>query len=119
VRTLDKAEVIGAILEWPGLYETEGGDLLLGMPVSQVPSQLINCHWRNVSRIDESDLKRMGLEIVTARYVGGCSPKRFCRVAVAERVCHNVGPCDKGPCHVVDSSVDCYSANVWGQEIES
>jgi hypothetical protein len=72
-----------AIMEWPGLYETAEGRRFQGMPVSQIPSQLVACRWRNVSRLDEFDLRDMGLEIVTARYVGGAHAKKFCRVVVA------------------------------------
>lgn len=81
---LTKEEVKKAIMAWPGRYETEDGTDFLGMPVSQVPSQLVDQGWRNVSRLDEFDFKAMGLEIVTARYVGGASKKRFCRVIVAD-----------------------------------
>jgi len=81
---LDKQAVVKAILSWPGLYETKEGRKFMGMPVSQVPSQLIQSGWRNVSRLDGYDFKRLGLEIVEARYVGGVRPKKFCQVVVAK-----------------------------------
>lgn len=80
---LDAQAVRDAILKWPGRYETEDGRIFQGMPVSQTPSQLVDCGWRNVSRLDRSDFERMGLEVVRARYVGGARPKRFCDVIVA------------------------------------
>lgn len=82
--TLTSNDVISAILRWPGLYETDAGARFHGMPVSEVPKQLRDCGWRNVSSLDEHDLRKIGLSIVTARYVGGVSPKRFCRVVVAK-----------------------------------
>lgn len=84
MNTLSKEAVIKAILEWPCRYETEDGIIFLGLPVSQVPAQLICCGWKNVSRLDTSDFMKLGLEVVTARYVGGVRPKKFCRVVVAQ-----------------------------------
>ena len=81
---MTKEQIVKAIMVWPGSYETETGRRVLGMPVSQVPSQLRQCGWRNVSSLDETDFRKMGLEIVTARYVGGARPKRFCVVVVAK-----------------------------------
>jgi hypothetical protein len=83
MRRLDATAVRAAILQWPGLYETEAGERYQAMPVSQVPSQLRDCGWKNVPRFDKSDFRRMGLKIVTARYIGGARPKRFCDVVVA------------------------------------
>jgi hypothetical protein len=80
---ITKEDVVAAILKWPGLYQRYDGTTFKGMPVSQVPAQLIQNGWRRVSRLDESDFRKMGLEIVTARYVGGARPKRFCAVVVA------------------------------------
>lgn len=79
---LQADDVRKAIMKWPGLYEDETGNQFLGMPVSQVPSQLIQCGWRNVSHLDQYDFKALGLEIRTARYVGGVHKKRFCEVVV-------------------------------------
>lgn len=76
-------EVIKSILKWPGRYEDTSGRVFLGMPVSQVPSQLIQTGWKNVSRLDRSDFEKLGLGIVEARYVGGVRPKKFCWVVVA------------------------------------
>jgi hypothetical protein len=81
---LNADAVRAAIMKWPGRYQSEDGAEFLGMPVSQVPAQLIECGWRNVSRLDESDLRRMGLMVETARYIGGARAKRFCRVVVAQ-----------------------------------
>jgi hypothetical protein len=83
---LNAFKVLKAIMAWPGRYEDEGGNRFEGMPVSQVPSQLIREGWRNVSHLAESDFEDMGLEIVTARYVGGVRPKKFCQVVVAKRL---------------------------------
>jgi hypothetical protein len=80
---LTKENVVAAIMKWPGLYRTEDGIEFKGMPVSRVPSQLRECGWRNVSGLDKHELKKIGLDVVRARYVGGASPKRFCDVVVA------------------------------------
>lgn len=81
---LTATDVKTAILDWPGLYQTEKGFRFKGAPVSEVPKLLRDMrNWRNVSRIDEYELTRMGLKVVTARYIGGVRPKRFCRVVVA------------------------------------
>ncbi len=89
---INKLQVETAIAKWPGLYQDQTGNLFYGMPVSQVPSQLRECGWKNVSRLDESDFRKMGLEILTARYVGGVKPyvdrvrpKQFCRVVKIEK----------------------------------
>jgi hypothetical protein len=39
--------------------------------------------YRNVPRLDEYDLTRLGCVIETARYISGARPKRFCRVVEA------------------------------------
>ncbi len=104
------ADVVrSAILQWPGLYETPDGRRFAGMPVSQVPKQLRECGWRNTSNLDEHSFgsRGLGLEIVDARYVGGASPKRFCRVVVAQeaddpRLPH---PGHFGRCRVISSDV--------------
>ena len=83
---LTKEKVIEAICKWPGRYQTYDGREFAGMPVSQVPSQLRDCGWRNVSRLDRSDFQALGLEVVQARYVGGARPKRFCDVVVAKEL---------------------------------
>jgi hypothetical protein len=85
MKTIDKAAVIAAIMDWPGRYQMEDGTEFLGMPASQVPSQLIKSRWKNVSRLDHIDFKDMGLEVVMARYIGGVRPKKFCLVVVAQR----------------------------------
>lgn len=77
IRTTD---VIEAIRVFPGLYEDQGGHRFAGVPVSQVQQLLRDAGWRNVPRIDEYDLRKMGLTVTTARYVGGARPKRFCDV---------------------------------------
>lgn len=93
--TLDAQKVKDAILKWPGRYSTADGTIFQGMPVSQVASQLRDCGWRNVPRLDSGYLEDMGLEIVEARYVGGARPKKFCQVVVARRVpfdaCRTIG----------------------------
>lgn len=76
-------DVKKAILKWPGRYQTPKGGTFEGMPVSQIAQQLRDCGWRNVPRIDAYDLRKMGLIIVNARYVGGAHAKRFCDVVVA------------------------------------
>src|SRR6185369_10363739 len=84
LRVLNAAEVKAAIMEWPGLYETDTGLKFLGSPVSEVPSHLITYgRWRNVSHLRRSDFEEMGLQVVYARYVGGARPKKFCWVVVA------------------------------------
>lgn len=84
-RTLTASDVIAAIMKWPGLYEDENGRRFQAMPVSQIPSQLVSCGWRRVSHLNHaSDYTSMGLQVVTARYVGGVHAKRFCSVVVAK-----------------------------------
>jgi hypothetical protein len=84
-KKIDAADVVAAIMQWPGLYEDPEGKRFQGMPVSQVPSQLRSCGWRNVPRYDRHDFEDMGLTVCTARYIGGARPKRFCEVVVARR----------------------------------
>lgn len=74
--------IIQAVLAWPCSYETEAGDKFIGCPVSEIPKRLREEGWRNVPRLDRHDLQKLGLTIVTARYVGGVRPKRFCDVVV-------------------------------------
>ena len=81
---MTKDDVVRAIMQWPGRYETQAGVRFSGMPVSEVPKQLRACGWRNVSHLDQSDFIAMGLKVVTARYIGGARPKRFCDVVVAK-----------------------------------
>ena len=65
-------------------YELESGARVWGVPVSEVPKTLRFNGWRNIPRLDEYDLKKLGMIIVTARYVSGVRPKRFCRVVVTK-----------------------------------
>jgi hypothetical protein len=84
VKQLTAEEVRAAIMQWAGLYQTEQGAEFRGAPVSEVPARLRDAGWRNVSRVDESELQALGLRIVRARYVGGARPKRLCQVVVAD-----------------------------------
>lgn len=81
---LNAAAVKKAVMSWPGLYETEKGFKFKGAPVSEIPRLLRDNNWRNIPRLDKHDLKKMGLKIVEARYIGGVRKKRFCDVVVAE-----------------------------------
>lgn len=65
-------------------YQTPSGAKFWGVPVSEVPKTLREAGWRNVPRLDEYDLKKLGMVVVTARYVSGVRPKRFCRVVVTK-----------------------------------
>ncbi len=68
------------------LYESVHEELFIGCPVSELPKLMRDAGWRNVSR-DYSDrhaLRDIGLRVVTARYVGGARPKRFCDVVVGK-----------------------------------
>lgn len=107
---LNATIVRSAILQRPGLYETPEGRRFAGMPVSQVPSQLRTCGWRNVSHLDECSLgpRGLGLEIVNARYVGGTCPKQFCRVVVAQEANDPSlpHPGHFGRCRVISSDID-------------
>jgi hypothetical protein len=82
-RALSKQDVIDATKRWPCSYESETGLRFIGATVTETPKRLIEAGWRNVSHLDESDFLEMGLRVVTARYVGGARPKRFCRVIIA------------------------------------
>ena len=84
MKILDAAAVKEAIMAWPGHYQKFDGTEFLGMPVSEVPSQLVSRGWRRVSSLKKSDFEKMGLEIVEARYVGGARAKKFCSVVVAK-----------------------------------
>lgn len=78
--------VKAAIMKWPGRYETEEGRQIWGVPVSGLATALREAGWRNVPPFDSYECKKMGLEVVSARYVGGARPKRFCEgVVAAER----------------------------------
>jgi len=80
--TITKTDIIEAIEKWPGLYETSTGRRFRGMPVSQISAQLRECGWRCVPFYDSYEVRKLGLEVVEARYVGGVHPKRFCLVVV-------------------------------------
>ncbi len=60
----------------PGLYQTEAGRKFIGQAVSCVGSALTGAGFRGLSKVDARDLRALGLEIVTARYIGG-RPGRF------------------------------------------
>lgn len=74
---LSKAEVLKAIETWPCPYETEAGEKFNGMRLAEVKSALVGNGWRNVSHVDAGDVRKLGLRVVRARYIGGASPKRF------------------------------------------
>jgi len=65
-----------------GIYETAEGRKIVGATVGDARKALIEAGFRNVSRLDDRDFRSMGFEIVTARYIGGARPKRFCPVLV-------------------------------------
>jgi hypothetical protein len=80
---LTKEKVIEAINQWPCLYETREGRKIIGETVSGMPGKLRECGWKKVSSMGEYEFKKLGLEIVEARYIGGAHPKKFCSVIVA------------------------------------
>jgi hypothetical protein len=82
---LKKEDVTKACLKWPGLYEDRDGRRFKGTPCSEVPTRLVDDGWKRVSQYrDPYDLKQLGLTVVTARYVGGARPARFCKVVDLE-----------------------------------
>lgn len=62
-------------------YETREGVLVRATPVSQIPQLLRDVGWKNVPKYDAYDLRKLGLRIVDAKYVGG---GRFCPVVVLD-----------------------------------
>ena len=80
ISRVTKADVMRAILHCSYRYQLEDGRVIKAIPVSEVGAALIANGWRNVSRIDCSDLRAIGFEILVARYVAGARPKRFCNV---------------------------------------
>ncbi len=80
---LTAVDVKSAIENWPSAYRTREGRVVIGERVKAVPKALIDVGWRNVSNVDEWDLKKLGLEIVDAEYVSGARPTgKFVRVVV-------------------------------------
>lgn len=84
---ISKEQILAALLKggcWH--YLTEGGMEFIGCPVSRVPNVMRKAGWRHLGRhwSDRSTLKEYGLTVVTARYVGGVRPKRFCDVVVVK-----------------------------------
>lgn len=73
-----------AIHDWPCKYRDEKtGEVFTGAPVSLIASQLRDIGWKNVPRIDEHDLRQMGVVCVKARYASGVRRGRVCMVAKA------------------------------------
>lgn len=76
-----------AIMKWPSRYETKEGRTVKGEVVSRIPGALRDAGWSKVRRLDEDDLKEMGLEIISAQYAQGAHPTgKYVRVVVAEDV---------------------------------
>lgn len=73
-----------AVMAYPSRYRTEDGREFIGEPCSGVAGVLRDAGWRGVGQLDEYDLRALGLEVVTARYVSGARPARPCRVVVVE-----------------------------------
>jgi hypothetical protein len=85
VPTLDADKVRAAIMSWPNWpqhYETGGGRRFYGMPVALIPDLLAACGWESVQHLGERGLAKMGLTIVSARYVGSAHPNNFFRAVV-------------------------------------
>ncbi|MDX2277749.1 MAG: hypothetical protein NW206_20040 [Hyphomonadaceae bacterium] len=85
---ITKEDILKAVSE-PRLacvcrYEDTSGKVWIGAPVSEIASRLRDNGWRNVGRIDASDLRKLGLTVLSARYVSGVRAKRFCDVVVAQ-----------------------------------
>jgi hypothetical protein len=76
-------QIVSVIRDNHFRYETERGQQIIAAPVSQLPQLLREAGYRNVPRLDEYDLTRLGCVIETARYISGARPKRFCRVVEA------------------------------------
>lgn len=80
---LDAAAVKSAIDKFPAKYATVDGRVVVGDRVSNVASALRGAGWRNVPRLDSYDLRKLGLEVVAAEYVGGARPTgKFIEVVV-------------------------------------
>jgi hypothetical protein len=63
-----------AIAKWPSRYRTREGREVVGDCVSRVSGALRDAGWRRVPRLEASDLRQLGLEIVEAEYVNGGRP---------------------------------------------
>ena len=66
-----KDGVSAAIDSWPCWYETRTGKAILAARLADIKKEMVEAGWRNVSRLDESDLKKMGFKIAEAQYIGG------------------------------------------------
>ena len=67
---ISKSDVLSAIASWPARYTTAAGRVVVGEAASAVTTALRGEGWRGVPRLDASDLRKMGLEVVEAYYSG-------------------------------------------------
>lgn len=72
--------VLDAIEAMPFNYVGEDGRMFHACPVSQVSAMLRENGWRRVPRLDDADLRKLGLTVVTARYRSFGGLKKPCLV---------------------------------------
>lgn len=84
---MTKEHIHKAIDVWAHRYADKDGNLFIGVKLSDLKTNLRSNGWKNVSRLDMSDVKNLGVEVVTAQYVGGARPTgKFCEIAVLKTV---------------------------------
>lgn len=70
------------------LYENEEGDTFKAFRPDELNQRLRWKGWKNNSRTDEDDYKKMGLRVEYARYIGGARAKKFCYVVALPKRAH-------------------------------
>lgn len=79
-KTLKNA-ISEAIDSYPNWYENRNGKAILAARLADIKQELRQNGWRNVSRLDESDVEKMGFKTTEAQYIGGVRKTgRFCKV---------------------------------------
>jgi hypothetical protein len=76
-----------ALESWPCRYADRNGKEFIANRLSDVKSTMIEQGWRNVSRLDEGDMERMGFRVIEATYTQGARPTgKYIRVVVLREV---------------------------------
>ncbi len=68
-------EAVRSVLEEQGSrYTTEDGETVRADRLDEIKARLREKGWRKVSRLEESDLSRLGFRVLRATYASGVRP---------------------------------------------
>lgn len=96
-------------------YMLHDGTVVRGLRPADVNKHLIDSGWRNVSRLDERDYKKLGFGTAIAEYIGGARVTgKFCPIVVNHTCCFRFTRVDGGWVLEGTDFLDGFYKDIWG-----